>query len=219
MGKLKTYKIISHKKWTLRAILLKNTCRKGISRIARLKTGYSILKGHKTSEIDTETSPEYYTCKVKKTPEHFLLNYKEYDTEWAKLDKDIKEIFYKINCHKLSITMDDLLGEFDLPSQDAVIVREKVEDFILATGKEISNQKKNRLIRFMYLFVFILFYFYFIKTYSFVWIYLSINQEFKLFAPWGLFMYNGKMYDSYATEITCHIRSSFLSSCKLIQML
>ena len=64
--------------------------------------------------------------------------------------------------------MDDLLGEFDLPSQDAVIVREKVEDFILATGKEISNQKKNRLIRFMYLFVFILFYFYFIKTYSFV---------------------------------------------------
>ena len=42
--------------------------------------------------------------------------------------------------------MDDLLGEFDLPSQDAVIVREKVEEFIQATGKEISNQNKNRLI-------------------------------------------------------------------------
>ena len=72
---------MSDKKLTLRAILLKNTSRKGISRIARLKTGYSILKGHKRSEIDTETSPECSTCKVKKTPEHFLLNYKEYDTE------------------------------------------------------------------------------------------------------------------------------------------
>ena len=64
-----------------------------------------MLKGHK-SKIDTETSPECSTCKVKETPVHFLLNCKEYDTEWAKLEEDIKEIFYKNNCHRLNITMD-----------------------------------------------------------------------------------------------------------------
>ena len=37
----------------------------------------------------------------------------------------------------MNITIDDILGECDLPSQDAVIVRKKVEEFILATGKEI----------------------------------------------------------------------------------
>ena len=69
---------ISHKKLTLRAILLKNTSRKGTSKISRLATGHSMLKGHK-SKIDTETSPECSTCKVTETPEH--LNCKECDTE------------------------------------------------------------------------------------------------------------------------------------------
>ena len=75
------------------------------------------------------------TYKVKKTPVHFLLNCKEYDTERAKLEKGIKEI-YKNNSHELNITI-DLLGECDLPSQDAIIVRKKVEEFILVTGEEI----------------------------------------------------------------------------------
>ena len=44
---------IAHKKLTLRATLLKNTSRREISKIARLKTGYSML-GHK-SQIGTET--------------------------------------------------------------------------------------------------------------------------------------------------------------------
>ena len=97
-----------------------------------------MLKGHK-SKIDTETSPECSTCKVKETPEHFLLNCKEYDTERAKLEKDIKKIFYKNNCHKLNINGEDLLGECDLPSEDAAIVRRKVKEYILSTGKEIQN--------------------------------------------------------------------------------
>ena len=73
MGKLKTQNIktFSHKKLTLRATLLKNTSRKGISKTARPKTEHSMLKGHK-SKIDTETSPKCSTCKVKETPEHKL---------------------------------------------------------------------------------------------------------------------------------------------------
>ena len=74
---------------------------------------------------------------MKETPVHFLLNCNEYDKERAKLEKDIKEAFCKNNCRKLNITIDDRLGGCDLPSQDAIIVRKKVEEFILATGKEI----------------------------------------------------------------------------------
>ena len=64
---------ISHKKLKQRDIVLKNTCKKGISKIARLKTGHTMLKGYR-DKTDTETSPECSTCKVKETPEHFLLN-------------------------------------------------------------------------------------------------------------------------------------------------
>ena len=75
MGKFKTkYKgivpSISHRRLTLRATLLKDTSRKGISKIARLKTGHSMLKGHK-SKTDTETSLECSTYKVKETPRTF----------------------------------------------------------------------------------------------------------------------------------------------------
>ena len=151
-SKQKKYKAIvpsiSHKKLTLKATLFKNTSRKGISKTARLKTGHSMLEGHK-SKIDIEISLECSTCKVKETPEH--LNCKEYDTEWAQLEKDVKEIFYKNNYHKMNITIDDILGECDLPSQDAVIVRKKVEEFILATGKEIWNGKNKNKTKFFLL--------------------------------------------------------------------
>ena len=33
---------------------------------------------------------------------HFLLNSNEYDTEQAKLENDLKKIFYKNNCPKLN---------------------------------------------------------------------------------------------------------------------
>ena len=94
-----------------------------------------MLQGHK-SEIDTETFPECSTCNTTETPEHFLLNCKKYDTERVKLEKYIKKIFYKNNYHKLNIIIKDLLEEFDLTSQDAVIIRKKMEDFILAMEKE-----------------------------------------------------------------------------------
>ena len=67
---------ISNKKLPLRANPLKDTSRRGISKIARLKTGHSMLNGYK-SKIDTETSSECSTYKVKETSVHFLLNCKE----------------------------------------------------------------------------------------------------------------------------------------------
>ena len=94
-----------------------------------------MLQGHK-SKIDTETFPECSTCNTTETPENFLLNCKKYDTELVKLEKYIKKIFYKNNYHKLNIIIKDLLEESDLTSQDAVIIRKKMEEFILAMEKE-----------------------------------------------------------------------------------
>ena len=128
---------------TLRATLLKNTSSKGIAKLAKLKTGHSMLKGHK-SKLDTETSSECCTCKVKENPEHFLLKCKEYDTEQTKLEKDIKEISYKNNCHKLNITLqDDLLGECDLPSQDTII-GEKWKSLFRQQEKKFKKRKEKR---------------------------------------------------------------------------
>ena len=71
-----------------------------------------------------------------RNPRTFSFKLQRIDTERAKLENDIKKIFYKTGCPKLNIPIEDLLGERDLPFQDAVIVRKKVEEFILASGKE-----------------------------------------------------------------------------------
>ena len=125
-----------------------------------------MLKGHK-SKTDTETSSECCTCNVKETPEHFLLKCKEYDTEQTKLEKDIKEVFYKNNCHKLNITLlDDLLGGCDLPSQDTII-GEKWKSLFRQQEKKFKKSKekgKKIVIKlfclnfFMYLFPFLSFF-------------------------------------------------------------
>ena len=62
----------------------------------------------------------------------------------AKLEKDIKEIFYKNNCHKLNITIDDLLGECDLPSQDAIIGKKWKSLFWQQEKKFKRKKTKNK---------------------------------------------------------------------------
>ena len=120
-----------------RSILLKNTSRKGITKIIRLKTGHSMLKGHK-SKIDPETQPECTFCKVKETPEHFLLNCAEFEKERAKLEKLVKELYNNKKIGKSHIDLDDLLGEGDLPIQESMIIRKSSEKFILSTHKTIQ---------------------------------------------------------------------------------
>ena len=118
-----------------RSILLKNTSRKGITKIIRLKTGHSMLKGHK-SKIDPETQPECTFCKVKETPEHFFLNYEEFGKERAKLEKHVTEL-YSNKIGKSHTDLDDLLGEGDLTIQESIMIRKSAEKFLLSTQKEI----------------------------------------------------------------------------------
>ena len=62
----------------------------------------------------------------------------------TKLEKVIKKIFHKNNCHTLNITIEVLLGECDLLSQDAVI-RKKWKSLFWQKEKKfkIKIQKKH----------------------------------------------------------------------------
>ena len=117
-------------------MLPKNTSSKGITKIIRLKTGHSILKGRK-SKTDPEIQPEFTFCNVKETPEHFLLNCVEFGKERPKLEKLAKELYNNKKIGKSHIDLDDLLGEGDLPIQESIIIRKSAEKFLLSTQKEI----------------------------------------------------------------------------------
>ena len=127
------YPSIYCKKLTLRAIILKNTSTKEIFKTARLKTGHTPCLKITKVKLILKPLLNAPIAKWKKPQFSFKLQRIRLTVfEWAKLEKDIKKIFHKNNCHKLNITIEGLLGECHLPSQDAVLVREKV-----ATGKEI----------------------------------------------------------------------------------
>ena len=79
------------------------------------------MKGHK-SKTDPETQPEHTFCKVKETPEHFLLNYAELGKENSKLEKLVMELYNNKKIGKAHIDLDDLLGEGDLPIQESIII-------------------------------------------------------------------------------------------------
>ena len=94
------------------------------------------MKGHK-SKTEPEIQPEFTFCKVKETPEHFLLNCVEFGKERAKLEKLLKELYNNKKIGKSHIDLDDLLGVGDLHIQDSIIIRKSAEKFLLSTQKEI----------------------------------------------------------------------------------
>ena len=114
---------------------LRDTSRKGASKIIRLKSGNCLLKSHR-SKIDLEIRPGYDHCKVKETPSHFLLHCKIFDGERQKLMKAAYEIF---NSNKTTFkgTMAELLGEHLLKEDQLKEIRTAVISLITATKKDI----------------------------------------------------------------------------------
>ena len=103
----------------------------------------------------------------------------------------------------MNITIEVLLGQCDLLSQDAVI-RKKWKSLFWQQEKKfkIKIQKKTQWSNFctfkflsMYLFMY---YLYLVST--FLLLLLVYKSGFKLFVPWRLFTYTGKMQASYRTE-------------------
>ena len=95
-----------------------------------------MLKGHK-SKTDPESHSECTFCKLKETPEHFLLNRAEFGKERAKLEKLVMELYNKKKIGKSLIDLDDFLGEGDLPIQGSINIRKSAETFLLSTQKKI----------------------------------------------------------------------------------
>ena len=97
----------------------------------------------------------------------FFLNCKDYDKERAKLEKHIKKIFYKNNYHKLSITIENLLGEYDLSSLGAAIIRKNGRVYSGKGKRNLKLKHENTVIKlfvfrllFIYVFIYLLILFY-----------------------------------------------------------
>ena len=75
--------------------------------------------------------------KVKETPEHFLLNCKEFENERNEPENNVRKISYQNSKSRPYITLEDLLGECDLPTEGSVKIRILLEEFLLKIQKEI----------------------------------------------------------------------------------
>ena len=64
---------------------------KGASKVLRLKTGLCMLNQHK-SKIDQHTQRKSEVCLVNETAAHYLLHCSEFDTQRAKLMKNISHV-------------------------------------------------------------------------------------------------------------------------------
>lgn len=114
---------------------LKHTSRREASKIIRLKSGHSMLKGHK-SKIDKDTDPLCDHCKVVETPSHFLLHCKQYEEERRKMIVKVTDIFNR-NSTIFNHTIGELLGEHTLNKDESKLIRLIASEFINTSKKEI----------------------------------------------------------------------------------
>ena len=100
-----------------RFLQLKETTRKGASKVLRLKTGHCMLNQHK-SKIDQDTQPKCEVCLVNETPAHYLLHCSKFDTQRAKLMKNISHVLGKNSLCPFSVSTEELLGEHNFNTED-----------------------------------------------------------------------------------------------------
>ena len=114
---------------------LKHTSRRMASKIIRLKSGHSMLKGHK-SKIDKDTNPLCDHCKVVETPSHFLLHCKQFEEDRRKMILKITDVFNR-NSTYFNHTTGELLGEHTLKKDDSKLIRHIITEFINVSKKEV----------------------------------------------------------------------------------
>ena len=114
---------------------IKYTTRKSVSKIFRLKSGHSMLNGHK-SKIVLETSPLCDVCKKKETPVHYLLECTKYMKERNIFLNNISSTLSKNNIVPINVTFETLLGEQNFSNEDSKIIREELQKFIISTRQD-----------------------------------------------------------------------------------
>ena len=105
-----------------RFLQLKKTTRKGAPNVLRLKTGHCMLNQHK-SKIDQDTQPKCEVCLVNETPAYYLLHCSKFDTERAKLMKNISHVLRKNSPYPFNVSTEEILGEHNFNTEDSKTVR------------------------------------------------------------------------------------------------
>ena len=79
------------------------------------------------SKIDQDTQPKCGVCLVNETPAHYLLHCCKFDTQRAKLMKNISHVLGKNSLCPFNVSTEELLGEHNFNTEDSRTVRVELE--------------------------------------------------------------------------------------------
>ena len=123
---------------THRFLQLKKTTRTVAPKVLRLKTGHCMLNQRK-SKIHQDTQPKCEVCLVNETRAYYLSHCSKFDTQRAKLMKNISHVLRKNSLCPFNVSAEQLLGEHNLNTEDSKTARAELEKYFDSTKKEILN--------------------------------------------------------------------------------
>ena len=85
-----------------------------------------MLNQHK-SKLDQNTQPKCELCLVNETPINYLLHCIKFDTQRAKLMKNISHVLRKNSLCPFNVSTEELLGEHNFSTEDSKTVRIELE--------------------------------------------------------------------------------------------
>ena len=115
---------------------LRYTSRQAACKIQRLKSGHSMLNGHR-SKFDKDVMPECTTCNIKETPYHYLIKCAAYNNVRLTMMLSIKNILKENNLNHHNITFDDILGEHQHNKKVSKGIRLALQNYLIDTKKNI----------------------------------------------------------------------------------
>ena len=95
-----------------------------------------MLNQHK-SKTDQDTQPKCEVCLVNGTPTHYILNCNKFDTQRAKLMKNISHVLIKNILCPFNVNIEELFGEYNFNTEDLKAVRVELEKYFDSRKKEI----------------------------------------------------------------------------------
>ena len=95
-----------------------------------------MLNQHK-SKIDQNTQPKCEVYLVNEIPTHYLFNCSKFDTQRAKLMKNISHVLRKNSLCPFNVSTEELLGEYNFNTEDSKTVKFELEKYFDSTKKEI----------------------------------------------------------------------------------
>ena len=101
-----------------------------------------MLNQHK-SKKDQDTQPKCELCLVNETPT-YLLYCSKFDTQRAKLMKNISHVLWKNSLSPFSVSTEELLGEHNFITEDSKTIRVELEKYLDSTTKKKFETKDSK---------------------------------------------------------------------------